>query len=478
MLLPLRCVVLTALRVKAAPFDQLTVNDYPDCMGIAAHVDTHSAFAPVLCSLSLASSAVIDFRRGTHRRCLLLPRRSLLLFADEARYGWSHGIPTRATDVVLCHCQADGGDSPAQLPTQLVHRNRRRVSLTFRRTLPPGHVCTCAWPEECDSRVVDPSIVWGPQHQWAPVSPDDATGSHTGSRETATPPPDTGAVPAVEVQHVWDLYERIAPHFSATRVAVWPAVRAFLCSLPPHSLLLDAGCGNGKYVGPALVAGHTVVGCDVAAALLRDCTAKAQALVHGSLFRADVASGLLLPLRPGAFDAVLCVAVLHHMSSLERRSNVLKGIARALKPGGRAIITAWATDQIEPERTVRKWKPIGGGAVASGEQQHGVTQLETAAPARQEYFVPWHVPLHRPEAGDAARHAARGCGSAAVPAAVPVVDAAKNTVVFQRYVHLFVPGELAQLAADVPGVRVEQEFFDASNWVIVICKAADTVESP
>ena len=446
---------------QAAPFDQLTVNDYPDCMGIASHVDTHSAFAPVLCSLSLASSAVIEFRRGTHRRSLHLPRRSLLLFADEARYGWSHGIPTRATDVVLCHHQPGGDGDSYGLPTQLVHRNRRRVSLTFRRTLPPGHVCTCAWPEECDSRVVDPSMARGPQDQWAPVSDGDC--------DVRRPAADSGTVPAVEVQHVWELYERIAPHFSATRVAIWPAVRTFLCSLPPHALVLDAGCGNGKYVGPALGAGHAVIGCDVATALLRDCTAKTQtqALVHGALFRADVASAALLPLRPCAFDAVLCVSVLHHISSPQRRASVLHGIARALKPGGRAIITAWATDQMEPERTVRKWKPIVG---EQPQLAGNIAPPAAMAPARQEYFVPWHVPLHRPEAGDAARHAAAGCGSAAVPAAAPVVDAAKNTVVFQRYVHLFVPGELAQLAGEVAGVVVEQEFFDASNWVIVILK--------
>ena len=31
--------------------------------------------------------------------------------------------------------------------------------------------------------------------------------------------------------------------------------------------------------------------------------------------------------------------------------------------------------------------------------------------------------------------------------------------------------ELAQLAREVPGAVVEQEFFDTSNWVIVILKA-------
>jgi alkylated DNA repair protein alkB homolog 8 len=432
---------------QGVPFDQLTVNDYADTVGIAPHVDTHSAFAPVLCSLSLAGTCAMEFRQGSSRRCVFLPPRSLLILAEESRYGWSHGIPTRAADVVLC--QGDGGS-----PTVVVPRAARRVSLTFRRLMPSGNVCTCAWPEQCDSR-------------------------HKGGDAAATLPEastchyDTdlvSGVPAVEVHHVWDLYERIAPHFSATRVAVWPAVKAFLASLPPTSLLLDAGCGNGKYLAPALDAGHIVIGCDVAMALLQGCAtevcSRSGASPRGALFRADVAHDTLLPVRPGAFDAVLCVAVLHHVSSFERRLNLMRGICSALKPGGRAIVTAWATQQLEPERTLRKWKPI-----------HGEVSAGTEGGPGQEYFVPWHVPMHRPEAGAAVRHAAGGSGGESVagpaPSVAPVVDCAKNTVVYQRYVHLFAPGELTQLAQDVPGVHVEQEFYDSSNWVVILQSSDD-----
>jgi len=56
------------------------------------------------------------------------------------------------------------------------------------------------------------------------------------------------------------------------------------------------------------------------------------------------------------------------------------------------------------------------------------------------------------------------------------VDCAKNTVVYQRYVHLFAPGELTQLAQDVPGVRVEQEFYDSSNWVVIL-RSSDDISS-
>ncbi|KAK2006448.1 hypothetical protein LZ32DRAFT_495787, partial [Colletotrichum eremochloae] len=59
---------------------------------------------------------------------------------------------------------------------------------------------------------------------------------------------------AYESRHVHTIYEAIAPHFSSTRYKPWPLVASFLLSLPPGSIGLDAGCGNGKYIGvnPAL----------------------------------------------------------------------------------------------------------------------------------------------------------------------------------------------------------------------------------
>lgn len=50
------------------------------------------------------------------------------------------------------------------------------------------------------------------------------------------------------------VYENIANHFDHTRHSQWTGVKRFLLSLPPNSLLLDVGCGNGKY----LVSDHLV----------------------------------------------------------------------------------------------------------------------------------------------------------------------------------------------------------------------------
>ena len=53
----------------------------------------------------------------------------------------------------------------------------------------------------------------------------------------------------MEKQHVYDVYEKIAPHFSNTRYKPWPKIADFLNNLPQGSIVADVGCGNGKYLG-------------------------------------------------------------------------------------------------------------------------------------------------------------------------------------------------------------------------------------
>ena len=52
-----------------------------------------------------------------------------------------------------------------------------------------------------------------------------------------------------------------------------------------------------------------------------------------------------------------------------------------------------------------------------------------------------------------------------------VVNEAKATLQYSRFYHLFVEGELRQLVGTVPGARVEELYFDHSNWCVVVQKA-------
>ena len=156
--------------------DQLTVNEYPAGVGLAPHVDTHSAFGCAVFSLSLAGNAAMEFRklafaedpldegsfeganqprdepRVVERAAIALPPRSMLALAGQARYEWQHYVPHRKRDVVAAEetdARETGGCRAASTP-----RAPRRVSLTFRqrRDVAKEGPCACAWPAACDSR--------------------------------------------------------------------------------------------------------------------------------------------------------------------------------------------------------------------------------------------------------------------------------------------------------------------------------------
>ena len=97
-----------------------------------------------------------------------------------------------------------------------------------------------------------------------------------------------------------------------------------------------------------------------------------------------VSDALHLPYRSSSCDAVLCIAVLHHISTVARRVQLLRELARVLKPGGRGIVTVWATEQEDPAKTIKKWALIKEGTGAqAGDQQQQCEQEEEVA-GRQE----------------------------------------------------------------------------------------------
>ncbi|GLI71013.1 hypothetical protein VaNZ11_016129, partial [Volvox africanus] len=316
---------IAALPEVSQPLDQLTVNEYDPGVGLAPHVDTHSAFTGPIISLSLGSSAVMEMRRGDVARPLLLPPRSLLVMGGESRYAWQHYIPHRGADLV---------------GSQLLPRSRR-VSLTFRKAR--GYPCECDYPDCCDSQQASlpptrisqlqqsrqmqqqhgkgqyrgdeqedeqqpnppapapapaPALVTPHQqqqgqlkggnernehqvdaadHTAAPLTHGslrrgvvfisgggsggsrrssitgggDGEGKDKGSKERreAEEAEEEARLSALEAEYVHKVYDAIAPHFSATRFAIWPKVRTFIESLPRGSIVADVGCGNGKYFG-------------------------------------------------------------------------------------------------------------------------------------------------------------------------------------------------------------------------------------
>lgn len=219
----------------------------------------------------------------------------------------------------------------------------------------------------------------------------------------------------------------------------------------------------------------------------------------GGTFKADVAvaDGMQLPYASQRFDAVLCIAVLHHITSPQRRIEMLTELLRVLRPGGKALVTAWATEQ-EDMKKLSKWQPIPqpgrqteySASTGAGYTSSNVVANDAAAKCHSEleddsrkqhagsdghmqdkqtsndYFVPWHLPFHRAEA--AVQVLKAGPAGTESPASSIRVDNKKGAVVFSRYYHVFEQFELDRLVQQVPQAEVLESFYDKDNWCVVM----------
>ncbi len=134
-------------------------------------------------------------------------------------------------------------------------------------------------------------------------------------------------------------FDAIATEFDASRVRPWPETLAFADELPPNSRVLDMACGGGRNLAFLRERGHRAVGFDAARRLLRIAAAKAGRF---DLVRGDAVT---LPFAADAFDALHCVAALHHLPSEDERREGVREIARVLRPRGVALLSVWALEQ-------------------------------------------------------------------------------------------------------------------------------------
>ncbi|KAK3371743.1 S-adenosyl-L-methionine-dependent methyltransferase [Lasiosphaeria ovina] len=319
---------------------------------------------------------------------------------------------------------------------------------------------------------------------------------------------------AYENAHVHGVYEAIAPHFSATRYKPWPAVAEFLRAQPPGAVGLDVGCGNGKYLGvnPSLV----MLGSDRSPALValardrvqslerplpkqKGATARRASNAPGETEPAAVAptpaapvavctdvvvaDGLSLPFRDGAVDFVICVAVVHHLSTRPRRQDAIrrllacvKGSGRAAGTGGKVLVYVWALEQGNSRR----------GWEEGGEQDLLVPWvLKSPKPQQKKQKQPkqrqkhqGHEDHHR---GDSSLSEANKSGEPPLTESLPSppppppppptgedgndgsTGASHTDPVFRRFYHLYRQGELEEdvLAA---GGAVVASGYEKDNW--------------
>lgn len=211
----------------------------------------------------------------------------------------------------------------------------------------------------------------------------------------------------IEKTYVLDAYNTIATNFDLTRVYIWKCVKEFVDSfVNKDSFILDAGCGNGKNMKYMIDREYkNVFGCDFTANFVSICKSKSLNVIEANI--------LNLPYTDELFDYVLCIAVLHHLSTIENRLITLKELYRVTKIGGKILIT-----------------------VSSLEYPFSKNRT-TINNVDRESLIEW--------------------------------NSYKKEKLSDRYYHLFVKNEIEDLCANINITNIES-FFEHNNWCIIITK--------
>jgi len=204
---------------------------------------------------------------------------------------------------------------------------------------------------------------------------------------------------SIEEINVKDVYNKIAKEFSNTRYRPWTCVESFLDNVEIGCKIGDIGCGNGKNMKYRVDCEN--YGCDFSEELVKICKDDGLNVVYGDI--------LSVPFEDKLFDYTICIAVIHHLSTPEKRKKAIDEVIRVTKKGGRILLLVWALEQ--PENSRRQFK-------------------------KQDNMVTWKDK--------------------------------KGNLMGERYYYVFKKDELENLIND--SVTIVETFYELGNWGVILEK--------
>ncbi|MFH1188521.1 MAG: class I SAM-dependent methyltransferase [bacterium] len=133
---------------------------------------------------------------------------------------------------------------------------------------------------------------------------------------------------------VEEFYDAAATSFSDTRKYWWDDLQFISRYVKSYNTVLDFGCGNGRFLHFCAIPPKKYLGVDISANLIE----LAQTM-HPTHRFIKIDDGKMSEIKE-KFDAVVSIAVFHHMTPAMAR-NALQELYCVIKPGGVIIITAW-----------------------------------------------------------------------------------------------------------------------------------------
>ena len=200
----------------------------------------------------------------------------------------------------------------------------------------------------------------------------------------------------LEKQNVQNIYNIIADDFSRTRYNVWNSVKEFINTFSINSLFLEIGCGNGKNM---MLRPNNFIGCDNCEKFLKICRNKNLNVINCCATK--------LPFNNNRFDATISVAVIHHLSNVERRLKSIKEQVRVTRVGGKIFIEVWGFEN--NNRVINK---------------------------NQDSMVPWKY----------------------------------KDKLYERYYHFFKKNEIIDIVNSIDNINIEKMYWEKYNWIIILVK--------
>ena len=204
---------------------------------------------------------------------------------------------------------------------------------------------------------------------------------------------------SIEDIYVKNVYNEIYNEFDTTRYRPWTCVEDFLDQVPKNSMIGDIGCGNGKNMFYRKDCIN--LGCDFSENLVKLCNEKSLQVIQGNI--------LNVPFQDNLFNHTLCIAVLHHLSTIEMRKQAIQEFIRITKLNGKILILVWAFEQEQSSR--RKF-------------------------TKQANLIDWKDK--------------------------------KGNILGKRYYYVFKKNELESLIPE--NIQIEKSFYEKSNWGVILHK--------
>jgi alkylated DNA repair protein alkB family protein 8 len=162
----------------------------------------------------------------------------------------------------------------------------------------------------------------------------------------------------IETDYVKRFYETNAHCFSNTRYKAWDTFEEFVKTLDTKSKIIELGCGNGKNLIYLQKQGfNDLTGVDNCEELLKIC--RDSCIGETKFINFDVCDENFTTHITNNYDVVICIAVLHHIPSQQRRETLIKNIRNISHSNTKILLTVWkATGKNNSSELIEFKNPI------------------------------------------------------------------------------------------------------------------------